>query len=131
METETERVTTEQVSYDPAVGTQRAVHTTTAVGGDAVVAAKANDWIWYIVGVIEVLLALRFAFLALGAADAGFTSFLYSLTHPLIAPFVGIFSSPSADTGYIDSAAVLAMVIYALLGWGISALVDVIKRPRA
>src|SRR5579862_1616229 len=52
---------------------------------------RFNKIIWYIFGLVEVLLAFRFVLKALGAnSNIGFTSLIYSLTTPLIIPFNGI-----------------------------------------
>jgi len=85
---------------------------------------KAKNVIYYILGVIETLLGLRFVFMLLGANPrSGFTSFLYAITGIFIAPFSGIFN-PVTTTGLstrsvFDPATLIAMAIYALIGWGI------------
>lgn len=94
-------------------------------------ANKANAYVWYVVGVIDVLVALRFIFFILGAKNTGFTSILYQVTYPFVALFKGIFPSPTSDTGYFDTAAVLAIIVYVLLGWGIVSLIDISKRNKA
>jgi uncharacterized protein YggT (Ycf19 family) len=87
-------------------------------------AAKSNQAVWYLIGLIEALLGLRILFGLFGANQVGFTDFLYTITSPFVAPFRGIFAAPAVGGSYFDSAALLAMVIIALLGWGIAALVD-------
>lgn len=84
----------------------------------------AYNWIAYITGIAEVLLALRILFLFFGAHAVGFGAFLYNLTSPLVAPFRGIFPSPTAETGFFDSAAFLGMIVYWLVAWALIALVD-------
>lgn len=52
----------------------------------------AKRIVWFIAGLVSVIIALRFGFLLLGAnREAGFTDFIYSLSAPFVAPFVGIF----------------------------------------
>ncbi len=123
------------VVQDPVTGSTEAVHTIEQVPTKAAVqevkANKANAYIWYVIGLINVLLALRFVFLLLGARNTGFTSFLYNITNPLMAPFKGIFASPAAETGYFDTASLLAMVVYALIGWGIVSLIEIGKKHSA
>lgn len=47
--------------------------------------------IWYILGVIEVLLAFRILLKLLGANTySGFTSFIYAISSPFATPFAGI-----------------------------------------
>lgn len=92
-------------------------------------ADRGNAWIWYLVGIVDVLLALRLAFYMFGARAVGFTDFLYSVTDPLVAPFRGIFPAPQVDGAYFDTASLVAIIAYALLGWVISRLIDLMTRP--
>jgi len=49
---------------------------------------------WYILGVIETLLALRFLLKLLAAnPSAGFSNFIYTLSYPFAAPFLNVFAS--------------------------------------
>ncbi|MCC2631512.1 MAG: rane protein of unknown function [Patescibacteria group bacterium] len=127
-------IQTEEVRQDPVTGSREVVRTQESTLSQAVVqdqaVEKTNAVVWYIVGVILVLLALRLLFLLLGAGNTGFTALIYTITAPLVAPFRGIFASPGVDTGYFDTAALLAMVIYPLIGWGISSLMDVSRRGK-
>lgn len=85
---------------------------------------KSRYVIYYILGLLEIMLGLRFIFMLLGANPrSGFTSFLYSVSGIFIAPFSGIFS-PMSTTGLasrsvFDPAAIIAMLIYALAAWGV------------
>jgi len=81
----------------------------------------------FIYGLVAALLGLRFVFRLLDANVTGFVDFLYSITEPLIAPFEYIFNNPEAGNGSVfDSAALLAILIYGLLTWGIVALVNMV-----
>ena len=81
----------------------------------------------FIYGVAAVLLGLRFLFRLLDANVTGFVDFLYTVTNPLVAPFDAIFNSPQAGNGSVfDSAAVVALLIYGLLTWGLIALVNTV-----
>lgn len=128
-------IQTEEVRKDPLTGSKEVVRTTERVPSEAAVDAaeanRINSIIWYIAGLVNTLLALRILFLLFGAANTGFTSLLYSITAPLVAPFRGIFTSPGVETGYFDTAALLAMIIYSLLAWGIASLIDISRRNRA
>ncbi len=78
-------------------------------------------------GVIEGLLLIRFALKALGANPAaGFASFIYDVTGPLLAPFTGLFGTPSAANGGVfETTTLVAIVVYALIAWALAALVRV------
>lgn len=90
---------------------------------------RGNAWVWYVVGIIDLLLLLRIIFHLFGARSAGFTNFLYAITGPFVSPFRGIFASPSVEGSYFDTASLVAIVIYALVGWLIVGLIDLITRP--
>ncbi len=86
--------------------------------------------IWFFVGVITVLLALRFVLLLLGAnRDAGFVDFIYTVSGLFVAPFVGIFGEPAYGQSVLEISSLLAIVIYALVGWGLAKLIT-LTRPH-
>jgi len=84
-------------------------------------------YIWVIFGII--VLALRVFLLAFSAsAVAPFVKFIYTTSESFLNPFRGIFPvKPIGETGYLDVAALFAIIIYALIGWGFKALVDYIQ----
>lgn len=100
-----------------------------AVAYDPYADRRAVAWrfvqaIWLVFGVIEGLLAIRFALRALGAnQSAGFAEFIYGLTAPLVAPFVGLFSSPSSSGSVLELNTIVAMIAYALLAWLLAKIV--------
>lgn len=82
--------------------------------------AFSVGWIIYtILGIVDVLIILRVLFKALAAnSGAGFTSFVYGVTDPLVAPFQGIFGTPQASNGSVfELSSVVAIVVYALIAW--------------
>jgi len=86
---------------------------------------RINNLVWFLFGVIDVLLALRFLFLLLGANSVGIVKFLYDLTNIFVSPFNGIFASPSFGESFFDSAAIVGVVIYSLLAFGITKLISI------
>ncbi|NLX75780.1 MAG: YggT family protein [Clostridiaceae bacterium] len=110
--------------------TDNVIHITRHSSGDAVIDhdtpvwfVRAKNIIYYVLGLIETLLGLRFLFMLLGANPrSGFTAFLYAITGIFIAPFSGIFNPVStrglAARSVFDPATIVAMAIYALIGWG-------------
>ncbi|HSI20821.1 MAG TPA: YggT family protein [Verrucomicrobiae bacterium] len=123
----------ETIVNDPATGTTQVVQTSQQVATPSEVkearTEKKNQIVWYVVGIINALLILRILFLLLGARDVGFASILYGITEPFVSLFQGIFSAPHVEGSYFDTAAILAIVIVSLLGWGISSLINVMHRP--
>ncbi|MGA7935939.1 MAG: YggT family protein, partial [Kovacikia sp.] len=72
------------------------------------------------VGLLEVLLILRFVLRLTGAnAQNTFAQFIYNLSEPFVAPFSTLFISPTVRDGVniFDVNLMVAIVVYALLGW--------------
>lgn len=84
--------------------------------------------VYFLLGVLEVVLGLRFIFRLLGASEGSpFIRFLYDLSHPFVIVFNGIFNDQTiGSTGVFEVSTILAMLIYALIGWGIVSLARVI-----
>jgi len=87
--------------------------------------------IWFVAGIILILLALRFIFALLGANPGnGFVNFIYSSSHPFVAPFFGIFSYNNYQLGAarFEIYTLVAIFIYAAIAWGLTALVNIGRR---
>jgi hypothetical protein len=87
--------------------------------GRRAMSIKLTQAIYLIFGVIEVLLLIRFALKALGAnAETGFAQLIYAITGPLVAPFLGLFGTPTpTDGAALEPYTLLALVVYAAVGW--------------
>ena len=93
---------------------------------------KTTQLIWLFLGVLEALLALRIL-LKLMAANPGnaFAAFLYSVTDIFLLPFVGLTGTPAVGEMVLELTSIIAMLVYALVGWAAERLVWVIfYRPR-
>ena len=87
--------------------------------------------IWYVLGIINTLLGLRFVLRLFGANPAApFTDFIYSLTSPLLAPFRNVIRSSAVGTGIIEWSTLLAMAIYWLIAYALVRLFTM-ARPVA
>jgi uncharacterized protein YggT (Ycf19 family) len=83
----------------------------------------------YIVNVIEVLLAARLLLRLFSANPAApFVDFVYRLTQPLVAPFRGIFANSNLNRIFVEWSVVVAMVIYALIGYAVIKLIQTLVR---
>jgi uncharacterized protein YggT (Ycf19 family) len=92
---------------------------------------RAVQVIWMVTGLVTILVGIRFVLKLLGASTlSGFVSFIYGLTDALIAPFRAIFTNPSGSSSTIDLAALVAIVVYALIGWGLVSIVKLITAPK-
>ena len=82
---------------------------------------KLNDFIQWFVTVLEVLLALRFLFMLIGADPNNlFAGFLYALTTIVLVPFQSIVHTPSLRTNQaFEWSTLIAMAIYWLLFWAV------------
>jgi hypothetical protein len=93
---------------------------------------KATQVVWLLLGVLEVLLVLRFGLKLIGANPASpFAVFLYGFTGLFLLPFAGLTGAPSAGGMVLEFSTLIAMVVYGLIGWGIERIIWVIfYRPR-
>ncbi|GAC1390032.1 MAG: hypothetical protein NVS4B11_03000 [Ktedonobacteraceae bacterium] len=82
---------------------------------------KLNDFIQWFVAVLEVLLAIRFLLMLIGADPNNlFAGFLYALTTIVLVPFQSIVHTPSLRTNQaFEWSTLIAMAIYWLLFWAI------------
>ncbi|HSW65647.1 MAG TPA: YggT family protein [Bacillota bacterium] len=89
--------------------------------------------VWYILGIIEILLAFRFVLKILGANSAShFVSFTYGLTNPITAPFDSMFGvvrpAPGITGSVFEPSILVAAAVYCLVAWGIVKLLGINQR---
>ncbi|MFA7319110.1 MAG: YggT family protein [Parcubacteria group bacterium] len=81
---------------------------------------RGTQIIWYLLGILEILLAFRFILKLLGAnATAGFTSFVYGATHIFTAPFLSVFRLTKVAGSIFEWTTLLAMLVYWIVAIGI------------
>ena len=89
---------------------------------------RSYQVIWYILGVIEVLLAFRVVLKFLGAnVFSGFTNFIYALSSPFAMPFSGILGTSASSNLIFEWSTLIAMAVYAVVAYGIVALFQLVK----
>jgi hypothetical protein len=92
---------------------------------------RAAAVVGFIVGVIDILIAARFLGKLLGAsASSAFVTFIYQLSGVLVAPFQGIFGDGGSKTNTFETSDLVAIVVYAVIGWGIVMLIRIATAPR-
>jgi hypothetical protein len=92
---------------------------------------RAIQVVWWIVGFVDVLLAIRFLLKLLGGSTvSGFVTFMYNITQPLVAPFHGIFNTTVQGRSILEPESLVAIAIYSLIGWGIVSLIHMMTRTR-
>ena len=81
---------------------------------------RGTQIVWYIIGLLEILLAFRFVLKLLAAnPGAGFTAFIYNASYILAAPFLSVFRVSRVEGSIFEWTTLLAMLVYLLIGWGI------------
>jgi uncharacterized protein YggT (Ycf19 family) len=89
--------------------------------------------IYFVLGMVEVLLVLRFVLRIINADNtAGFASFIYNFSSPFVAPFNGIFNNDQVfnRAGVVELSTLVAMVIYAVLAYGMVKLLYILFGPE-
>jgi YGGT family len=93
----------ESVAYDPFEDRRAA-------------ALRVQQMVYWIFGLVEGLILIRFVLKALGAnPSAGFAEFIYGITSVLVAPFVGLFGNPQAQGSVFELNSLVALIVYGLL----------------
>lgn len=88
---------------------------------------RSNQVIWYILGVVEVLLVFRLVLKVLGANPyTGFTNFIYTTTNPLALPFRGIFATSTSGNSVFEWSTIIAVFVYLCVAWGLVYLLNLI-----
>lgn len=81
---------------------------------------KGTQIVYYILGVLEVLLAFRFVLKLLGAnPSAGFSSFIYKLTYVFATPFLNVFRGTQVSGNIFEWTTLLAMLVYWIVAIGL------------
>ncbi|HEY5158576.1 MAG TPA: hypothetical protein VII93_11500 [Anaerolineales bacterium] len=93
---------------------------------------KATQLVWLFLGILEALLALRFGLKLIGAnPESPIAVFIYGFTSLFLFPFAGLTGTPAAGGMVLEIPTVIAMVVYALIGWAIERIIWLIfYRPR-
>jgi hypothetical protein len=81
---------------------------------------RGTQVVWYLLGLLEALLAFRFVLKLLAANPAaGFTRFIYAASYPFAEPFLNVFRISRVEGSIFEWTTLLAMLVYWLLAWGI------------
>jgi hypothetical protein len=93
---------------------------------------KATQWIWLGLGIVEVLIGLRVLLKLIAAnPESPFAAFIYNISAVFLFPFAGLVGTPASGGMVLELSSIIAMLVYALLAWGIERIVWVsFYRPR-
>jgi hypothetical protein len=76
--------------------------------------------VWAILGLPEIVLALRFVLKLMGAnPNSGFAIVIYGLTERFTSPFTGLAATRISGAAVLEIATLIAMAVYAQLFWAI------------
>src|SRR5215510_7328465 len=85
------------------------------------------QFVWLLFGGLEGLLAIRMFLKLIGAnPNSWFTALVYRLTDLFLWPFQNITLNPSFQNFVLEITSVIAMLVYALIGWAIVRLIWVL-----
>jgi uncharacterized protein YggT (Ycf19 family) len=87
--------------------------------------------VWFVAGIILLLLAFRFLLSLLGANTTNsFAHFIYTASHPFVAPFFGLFNYNNIQYGVarFEVYTLVAMAVYAAIAWILSYLANIGRR---
>jgi YGGT family len=91
---------------------------------------RITQVIYFVFGVINMLLVIRFVLLLLGANEvSSFVKLIYSLSGAFVLPFRGIFAEPDLGASVIEWAALVGIVVYSLVAYGLARVVELIYAP--
>lgn len=127
-----DRQTTETRTTQVQEGNTAVERQTVTAANSVPATVIAGRIIYYIVGLITVLLLIRIVLLLLAANQGnGFVDFVYALSGVFAMPFYGIFNyTPAYGSSVLELSSVVAIFIYALVGWGIVKLLSIGSRTR-
>jgi hypothetical protein len=91
---------------------------------------RAAAIVGFVIGLIDVLVAARFLLKLLGAsAQSAFVGVMYTVSTPFVAPFAGIFPNSGSTTYIFEPAALVAIGVFGLIGWGAVMLIRITTAP--
>jgi len=94
--------------------------------------AKTVQLVWLAFGILEALIGFRIMLKLIAAnPNSWFTSFIYQLTDIFLWPFQSIVTNPSFQNSVIELTSLIAILVYALIGWAIARLIWLLFYRRA
>jgi hypothetical protein len=102
----------------------------TPVASEATSFQTIEYLVYFLFGLLEILLAFRLVLKLTGASMASaFVGFIYGITGLFTLPFMGIFHrgfAPGVETkAVLEPETLVALVVYAVVAWGIVKLIRI------
>ena len=93
------------------------------------VLAKVTQLITLLTIFLEALLGFRVMLRMIAANPANpFAAFIYNLSAPFVAPFVGLTVTPNYEGFVFEFMTVIGMLVYGLVSWGLIQLIWIVFR---
>ena len=93
---------------------------------------KVVQFVWLLFGALEGLIAIRMALKLIGAnPNSWFAALVYQLSDLFLWPFQNLTVNPSFGNFVFEITSLIALLVYALIGWGLVRLIWVLfyRRP--
>lgn len=108
---------------------------TTEVKREASRSQTVEYIIYFIFGLLDILLVFRFILKLAGANTySSFVSLIYGFTNIFVFPFEGIFNTGSGQimesTSIFEPATLVAIAVYGILAWGIIKLIRIFSGEK-
>jgi hypothetical protein len=117
-----ERVVTDEAGL---AHSERTVHD--IAGEQLLRLARVNQLIWLFFGIVEGLIGLRIILKLIGSnPDNAFAKFVYGAAGLFVGPFISLTGSPTSSGMTLEIPSIIAMAIYALVGWVIVRIAGVL-----
>ena len=117
-----ETVTTQQPGYAATEQVTRDLAAERRLG-----MVQVTRIIWTILGLLEILLALRFVLKLIAAnPNAGFAVFIYGITGVFVVPFTGLVATWFSGETILEVTTLIAMAVYALLFWVVVGVIPIV-----
>ncbi len=115
--------------------TKETVTTVTPAKKEATTSQTVEYLVYFFFGALEILLAFRLVFKLAGASmGSAFVGLIYGITGIFILPFEGIFrrgfTQGIETTSVLEPSTFVALIVYAVLAWGIVKLLSVLSGER-
>ncbi len=92
---------------------------------------RAAQIVYLLLGIGEAFMIARVVLKLLAAnADVGFVRFVYGVSAPLVAPFQGIFPTPTGNGSVVEFSSLVAIAVYAVVAWAIVQVVSILGRQQ-
>jgi YggT family protein len=92
-----------------------------------VVLGRINAFIWFLSGLVMILIGIRVFLKATGANAAnGFANFIYNLTSYFVYPFHTLFGNPQGEGAVLEITSLVAIGVYFLITLALVALINIL-----